>query len=150
MTEIKVRPPVVAVLWLVGSEMLGRLVPGLGQHRLPIAARVVGIAPLGAGATLGVWALGWFRRRETTFEPFGTPAALVESGPYQFTRNPMYLGLVLMLAGVALIARRAPLLLAPLGFMATMNVTQIPREEALLEREFGESFRAYRQRVRRW
>jgi protein-S-isoprenylcysteine O-methyltransferase Ste14 len=105
---------------------------------------------VGAGLLLVGWALGLFRRRGTTFEPFGQPAALVTTGPYRISRNPMYLGMLLVMVGGALLAGSAPALVAPVGFVLTMNATQIPQEEAALEAAFGPAYRTYRRRVRRW
>ena len=149
---MEIRPPVVALIWLLTSLAGDRLLPAAWRERLALAgeARWVGLLPVAAGGVLGAWALKLFHAKGTTYEPFGTPTSLVAAGPYRYTRNPMYLGVLLMLTGIALLSGRLTLLAAPLGFLATMNGVQIPREERLLDREFGESFRLYRQRVRRW
>ena len=149
---MEIRPPVVALIWLLASLAGDRLLPAAWRERLALAgeARWSGLLPFAAGGALGVWALRRFHASGTTHEPFGVPSALVAAGPYRYTRSPMYLGVLLMLTGIALLSGRLALLAAPLGFLATMNAVQIPREERLLDQEFGESFRAYRRRVRRW
>ena len=149
---MEIRPPVVALIWLLASVVGDRLLPAAPRERLALrgTARWAGGVPVVAGGALGVWALKRFHVSRTTYEPFGVPSALVAAGPYRNTRNPMYLGVLLMLTGIALVSGRLALLAAPLGFLATMNWVQIPREERLLDQEFGESFRAYRRRVRRW
>ena len=149
---MEIRPPVVALLWLGSLAGADWVLPveARRQLRVPRSARWAGAAPFVAGVALAGWAIGLFRKEGTTPEPFDTPSALVASGPYRYTRNPMYVGVLLSMTGVALASGRALLLLAPLGFFGTMSATQIPREERLLEREFGQSYRDYRQRVRRW
>ena len=113
------------------------------------------VAYLGAGASaLGVLIVlisaGLFRLRETTINPFGEPAVVVQDGLYRFSRNPMYLGMLLVLTGVGLwLGNLAALLLAP-AFVAIMTRWHIVREERVLEIRFGDMYRAYRSRVRRW
>lgn len=113
----------------------------------------------GTGAALGflggVLALGGiaaFRAARTTTNPLrsGAPSALVTSGVYRLSRNPMYAGLLLCLAGWALhLAHPLPFLVPPL-FVAYMNRFQIAPEERSLAERFGADFAAYRNRVRRW
>jgi protein-S-isoprenylcysteine O-methyltransferase Ste14 len=146
--QMNVRPPVVALLCLAAAAGIDRLLPS--PPRLPPRLRPTGIVPLSVGSAFGAWALARFHAAGTTYEPFETPTTLVATGPYRYTRNPMYLGLLLLLAGSALLTGRVPLLLATPTFYAIMSGTQIPREERLLEQQFGESFRAYAARVPRW
>jgi protein-S-isoprenylcysteine O-methyltransferase Ste14 len=110
-----------------------------------------------AGALLAVVAiclivasLGLFRRSGTSPEPWSPASILVATGPYRVTRNPMYLGLAILHCGIALAlgSIAAALMLIPL--LAIMNFAIIPREEAYLERRFGENYRAYRRKTRRW
>jgi protein-S-isoprenylcysteine O-methyltransferase Ste14 len=76
--------------------------------------------------------------------------ALTFEGPYRFTRNPMYLGLALLLAGLAGIGNALWPLLAVIPVVAIIRTQVIAREETYLENRFGEEYRAYRGRVRRW
>lgn len=145
---MKIHPPLIASAWLLITAGVSQATPGL--PRVPGAFRPLAALPFAGGGLLGLWALWTFRRHRTTYEPFETPAALVVAGPYRFTRNPMYVGLALVLTGIALASRRLPLLLAPLGFVVTINATQIPREEALLAHLFGPTYADYRRRVPRW
>ena len=93
---------------------------------------------------------GLFRLRKTTINPFGEPAVMVQDGFYRFSRNPMYLGMLLVLVGVGLwLGNVLALLLAP-AFVVTMTRGHIVREEQLLEARFGDDYHAYRARVRRW
>jgi len=89
-------------------------------------------------------------RQRTTVNPYGTPAKLLEEGPFRLSRNPIYLADTLVYAGIALLlASPWPWLLLPVLILC-MNRLVIRREEALLSELFGDSYRAYRARVRRW
>lgn len=108
------------------------------------------LCALGAGVALaGVRA---FRRAKTTVNPF-TPeksSALVVQGVYRLSRNPMYLGMLLALAGWAYVLGSVPALVVLPMYTAYMNRFQIQPEECLLAEKFGDAFAAYQQRVRRW
>jgi len=143
------RPPLVALLsWLIafGAERLwpvpGPVTPTIGL----IAAAILWTAAGG----LGVSALTLFHRRHTTHDPFGEPSALATTGSYRVSRNPMYLGVALILLGAALVRGTFAVFAAPLLFIAVANALFIPSEERLLEELFGEEYRSYMRRVRRW
>ena len=145
-----IHPPIIAAACLLGAFALHSLVPDV---RLPFAFpshEALGGAVIVAGLLLSSFGISHFRRHRTTVEPFGTPTALVSTGPYRFTRNPMYLGITLTLLGIALWVATVPFVLAPVAFFAIINTTQIPREEARLTALFGDEYGDYRRRVRRW
>ena len=92
-----------------------------------------------------------FRREGTELNPASTTnRKLVTRGPFRFTRNPMYLGLVIATLGIAFWVGAWPMFLAPLAVFATTNWVHIPFEEASMRRQFGAEFDAYVSRVRRW
>ena len=102
------------------------------------------------GVSIVLASAGLFRLRKTTLNPFGEPATVVQDGFYRFSRNPMYLGMLLVLAGIAIwLGNFLALFFAPV-FAAIMSRYYIVREEQILDARFGEAYRAYRQRVRRW
>lgn len=115
-----------------------------------LAMRLSGGALAFAGIALIVTALGLFRTSKTRPEPWQPSSALVVSGIYRFTRNPMYLGMALLCAGIALFfgSLGAILLTGVAALIVDRGV--IVREEAYLERRFGEPYLAYRKSVRRW
>lgn len=120
--------------------------------RLPSAAwRVAGGLPLlAAGLLLVGWAARTMHRAGTPVPPTRASVALVVEGPFRFTRNPVYLGMTLCYAGVALLLDRL-WVLAPLpGVLAALQRGVVAREERYLERRFGEAYRRYRQGVARW
>ncbi len=89
-------------------------------------------------------------RSVTTLMPFEQPSALVTQGFFRVSRNPMYTGLLLSIVGaVILLGSATPALAIPL-FIALMQSRFIAHEEQVLERSFGEAYRSYRKRTRRW
>ncbi|HET9023470.1 MAG TPA: isoprenylcysteine carboxylmethyltransferase family protein [Burkholderiaceae bacterium] len=118
----------------------------------PTIARVVGIGIALTGfalATLGVVA---FRRARTTVDPRHPEqsARMVTGGVYRWTRNPMYLGFVLVLLGLAIFLQSIPGLAITGAAAACLQRFQIAPEERLLRQRFGAEFEAYRTRVARW
>jgi protein-S-isoprenylcysteine O-methyltransferase Ste14 len=99
---------------------------------------------------LGIWGLLTFRRMGTTPEPNGTATALLTTGPFRFTRNPLYLGLSGLLAGFGLLLDSAWVLLGVPLLVLLLDRLVIVREEARLGAQFGEAYGAYRRHVRRW
>ena len=89
-------------------------------------------------------------RAGTNIRPDLPTTALVTEGPFRFTRNPLYLGLTLMYAGIALLIPGTWPLLLLVPVLLVMRWGVIAREERYLERKFGEPYRAYLGRVRRW
>ena len=111
----------------------------------------LGIALVVAGVALGLVAFGLFRREGTEIRPDSEGnKKLVIAGPYRFTRNPMYLALVIVSLGVALWAGTLPMYAVPLIVFAICNRVHIPFEEAKMRRQFGAAFDDYTKKVRRW
>lgn len=129
----------------------------LAIHRLlPIAVliagplRWLGLVPLAAGLAIVLYSARLFDRIGTTIKPFEESSALLTGGPYRFTRNPMYLGMLLALAGIAiLLGTLSPWFALPL-FAAIIDWRFIRPEEAMLRERFGAEFDDYARRVRRW
>jgi protein-S-isoprenylcysteine O-methyltransferase Ste14 len=117
---------------------------------LPTPYRYIGIIPIAKGIVLCLWAIGLFRTRRTTVLPFARSSVLVTSGPFRFTRNPIYLGVVLMVLGFALLLGSLGALAGPLGCFALFNYVHIPAEEKVMLVVFGDEYTAYKRRVRRW
>lgn len=139
-------PPV----WLVGAIALAfaqaRVVPLLPP---PDLLRWLGLALVAAGMLLFVAATVEFRRHRTSIIPRERPSALLTSGPYDFSRNPIYLADTLFLAGLILRWDLAALWLVP-AFMGLIARRFIAAEEAGCAAAFGPAWTAYAARVRRW
>jgi|SaaInl8_200m_RNA_FD_contig_91_135703_length_1738_multi_4_in_0_out_0_2 protein-S-isoprenylcysteine O-methyltransferase Ste14 len=104
--------------------------------------------------TLGIWinlqADRLFKKARTTIHSFGEPSHLVNSSIYQYSRNPMYLGMVLVLCGVAIVlGSLTPFLIIPI-YIVMINNIFIKFEERRMERNFGQLWVEYTLRVRRW
>ena len=135
----------------------GSLVLGVVLHILrPISflpsqvARALGLFLILAGVVLGPAAYREMRRAGTNIDPDLPATALVMTGPFRWTRNPLYLSLTLVYAGITALVNALWLaLLLPL-VLVVMRRAVIDREERYLERRFGEEYRQYKERVRRW
>jgi protein-S-isoprenylcysteine O-methyltransferase Ste14 len=148
--ELKVPP---LLVWLVmAGAMLGvaRSAPTLSVTLAGSA--VIALALVGLGWGLAVAGVLAFRDKRTTVNPL-TPSAsasVVSSGVYRVSRNPMYLGLLLALAGWAVYLSNAGAALLLPAFVAYMTQYQIKPEERALLAKFGSEFAHYTSRVRRW
>ena len=143
-----VHPPFVALLFIVLAYILGRFVP-LPFNALVIL-RYVGLILTSIGFLLGIGAFLEFRKARTTVDPHGSTRQLVTSGIYRFTRNPIYLGFLLMVIGLPLSSGLYwGIAMAPL-YLITMNRLVIEREERYLETKFKNAYTNYTSRVRRW
>ena len=146
------RPPPLAIVLAVAASMWGaaRLWPPAQDwpHR-PWLALAVALL----GAVICILGLVEFRRLRTTVDPTRPmqASALVTGGIYRVSRNPMYLGFLLLLVAWGVCLAHAPaLLLGPAAWLLYMNRFQIVAEEQALAAKFGEEYRRYRSRVRRW
>ena len=148
--ELKVPPPLVALVTGLLMWWAAKLVPPLA---LPGVARIaVAVVFAGVGVGLAMSGVLTFRRAKTTVNPT-TPAAasaLVRTGVFRFTRNPMYLGLLLCLVAWAIFLSSVLALLSAPLYVVYMNRFQIAPEERALAALFGDSFAAYKRDVRRW
>jgi protein-S-isoprenylcysteine O-methyltransferase Ste14 len=143
-----VHPPVVALMFIVIAYFLGRFV--LLPFVAPAMVRYIGLALTFVGFLLGIGAFVEFRKARTTLDPHGSAKQLVTSGVYRFTRNPIYLGFLLMVIGLPLNSGLYwGLVLAPF-YVFMMNRLIIQHEETYLERKFGKAYTSYTARVRRW
>ena len=136
----------------IGALLLGLLLHLLWPiHPLPPSpARVAGTALLVAGCTLGFWAERTMRHAGTNIRPDRPATALVTRGPFRFTRNPLYVSATALYLGVTLVVNAlGPLIVLPF-LLALLQWGVIRREEYYLEQKFGETYRTYRTRVRRW
>lgn len=114
------------------------------------ALRLVGGGIAVAGLALIVWSALWFRRKRTTIEPHHAPTRLIVEGPYQLSRNPIYLGMGAILTGqIIWFGAWLAVLLIPL-FLSVIVARFIRVEEAALTETFGAEATAYLAATRRW
>ncbi len=148
--ELKLPPALLFVLVAAAMWGLARL-----TFRLATAPLLEGAAVLAlfvAAAWIGVSAVAAFRRAGTTASPIRpqSASALVTSGIYQRSRNPMYLALLLLLLAWAIWLAAPWALLGPVAFVAWMTRFQIRPEERALDRHFGAAYQAYCRHTSRW
>jgi len=103
---------------------------------------------------LGVWlsisAGRAFRKHNTPTEPWKPTSQLVQDGPYKFSRNPIYLSFAVFYVGLAIIFNSIPALIILVPLIIAFDRTQVQREERYLDGRFGEDYRSYKKKVRRW
>ncbi len=138
-------------IWLIGLILLALLADWSLQLATILQHRPTGIVLLVAGVALTGWAQLTFKRHSAEIYPWAEGhSTLVTSGPFRFSRNPMYLGLIVLGVGAALIAGTWLMWLVPVLLFVLDNFVIIPFEERSMERAFGDAYRDYRARVRRW
>ncbi|GGG47310.1 isoprenylcysteine carboxyl methyltransferase [Croceivirga lutea] len=148
--KIKIPPVVVFLIFSVLMFLLAKYLP-VGQF--DFFGRVVLSYILGgAGVLLGSIAVLQFLKNKTTVDPINIDKAnkMVITGLYKFSRNPMYLALLLVLIAIGLQLQNAFNTILAAAFVYFMNHFQILPEEVLLEKKFGKEFRLYKKAVRRW
>jgi protein-S-isoprenylcysteine O-methyltransferase Ste14 len=148
--ELKVPPPLIALAVALAMWGVSRFTPLI---HLPTLARVLtAVAVALAGGAISFAGLLAFRSAKTTVNPMKpeSATALVSSGVCRFTRNPMYVGLLLVLIGWAIFLSSAWALFGPLSFIVYIGRFQSTPEERVLAGMFGAEYAEYQTRVRRW
>ena len=145
-------PPLLALAAVVFGLLLDGLFPAYVLTVLLTFAQRVEIAvPLFAiAAALGIPAVLAFRRAGTHVEPWKPASALVTHGFFRFLRNPMYVGLVVLVAGLAILLASDWMLVMTVLLAVTLHLGVVRREERYLEAKFGDAYRRYRDRVPRY
>jgi protein-S-isoprenylcysteine O-methyltransferase Ste14 len=150
MLQLKIPPPIYALTAALIMWLLSRYMPL--WHWIDPPYHQVGWLLILLASFADVSSLWLFFRNHTTPNPMHPERAseLVTSGAYRFTRNPMYLGLLLMLLGWAIVLRSvSPFFMLPV-LVWVLTAMQIKPEEVMLEEKFSEQYRDYKKRVRRW
>jgi protein-S-isoprenylcysteine O-methyltransferase Ste14 len=145
---IPMPPPILMFVLLILAALLTGLAP-IAFVSIPFHGPIATIFIL---LGLGFSAAGFFsfKARGTPVRPGAEPTQLVLSGPYRITRNPMYLGLLLISVGCLFAVGSVWFVVPPAFFFWIINFRLIPFEEQLMEEHFGANYDSYRQRVRRW
>jgi protein-S-isoprenylcysteine O-methyltransferase Ste14 len=149
---VRIFPPAVPLLVVAAGVVLEHVWPIGAGSVLPAPARYWAGGLLAAAAVLllGLWSVVLFRRSGQSENPWKPTPRIVARGPFRLTRNPMYLQMILVCVGIGIALGNAWILaLAPLGAWLLQRFAILP-EEAYLERKFGDEYRAYQARVRRW
>ena len=147
MTRKQILPPT----WLLASILIMLALHFLLPVRkvIPSPYRYLGILPTIIGFLLNIWSDQIFKKANTTVKPFEQSGRLVAQGPYRFSRHPMYLGMILILAGLAVLLGTIMPVIVVLAFFGVCR-KYIRIEEKAMEETFGNAYLEYKKRVRRW
>jgi len=141
-------PPTLLVASVTAMAGLHLLLPG--PRWLASPWRWLGVAPIALGVVWNLWADRLFKRHRTTVKPHRAPTSLVCSGPFRISRNPMYVGMVAIAAGVAVLLGTVAPLIVLAAFTGILAGKFVPMEEQAMAEAFGDAWDDYRRRVRRW
>lgn len=110
----------------------------------------IGLPIIVIGILLNLQAKGTVLKSKTTIIPFQKPRLLVRHGPFHYSRNPMYLGMLLVLIGESILLSSLSAMIAPILFMIIITIKFIKPEEKILENVFEDDYKKYQNEVRRW
>lgn len=148
MNPQKVLPPTYLLIAIVIMVALHFLFPG--AYMISFPWNLSGLIPFGIGCVLNAVADRVFKKVGTTVKPFQQSTTLIRDGVFQLTRNPMYVGFVLILLGIAIFVGSLTPYIVVIIFPILMDRLFIRNEEQMLAERFGEVWREYKRKVRRW
>lgn len=143
-------PPVLLILCAVGAWLFGRWSPLPWPGIDDSAAQIVGYSFGVIGMALIAWGIITLRRHNTTFQPHQGSTNLVTTGPFSVLRNPIYLGDVFVFFGIAEVTKNIWFVMFGVVFALAVTWLAIRPEEAHLEARFGDAYRDYKAKTRRW
>ena len=141
-------PPTYLITSLLAMAVLHYTLPLAKLLSYPL--NLIGIVPLALGSAFNLIADAAFKRYGTTVKPFKESSALITTGVFRLSRHPMYLGMVLILLGVALLLGTLTPFVIVVGFAILLDWIFIRSEEKMLEAKFGRTWLEYKAKVRRW
>lgn len=143
-------PPILLIAAFIGGWQLGGHLPLPWPGLDDLPARIIGWSVGAAGIALIIWAADTLRRHRTTILPHKPASTLVTSGPFAYFRNPLYLGDVMILLGLAELTRNVWFVILALVFAVLVTWLAILPEERHLLTRFGAAYRDYMTKARRW
>ena len=150
--SVRIPPPLVGVLTILLGYALGRFFTVFPEFGFPAPERywIGGTIAVLAGLVFGVWPITRFRKIDQDPTPWSPTPEIVIDGPYRITRNPMYLMMLLVCIGFAIILAEVWILILTPVCGVTIYLTAIRHEEAYLKTKFGDAYLDYMKKVRRW
>lgn len=133
----------------ISVAVLGHVLLPLRQI-IPRQFWLIGLLIVIAGFLISRRANAILAKHQTSIKPFESPAVFISSGPFRLSRNPVYLGMTLMLFGIALSLGSITPFVFPILFAVVISVFVIPDEERELEKKFKNEYFQYKRKVRRW
>jgi protein-S-isoprenylcysteine O-methyltransferase Ste14 len=140
-------PPIIFAVSILIGLLLDKVV-SLGAWKFN--GTIPGVLLIGAGILLAATCIRYFRKAGTTANPYSATEAISSSGPYRFSRNPMYVSLGFIQFGISLLLNNLWVLVMILPALVVMHYGVILREERYLEAKFSDQYRQYKNNVRRW
>lgn len=147
-TYMYVPPPVLLGIAIALSYVISVQFPILQFTDVSIS--FAGIIFITAGISLFLWAIKLLRKHRTTLRPHGKPSKLITYGPYRLSRNPIYLGFLMISIGTVLLFANVLAFAGPIIFFVFISTFVIPMEESMLTKVFGKSYKSYNKKIRRW
>ena len=144
----KLNPPAIYKSLIVLMIVISLALPA--TRVIPFPVNLAGIALFLIGARMALSAKKQFQEKNIPIRPQDTPTALDTDGAFRYTRNPMYLGIAIGLAGLAVLMCSYVNFAVPVVFLVVMDIAFVRYEEDLLEAQLGDEYLAYKSRVRRW
>lgn len=144
----KIQPPVYFYISLLVSALLHFTLPL--YIIIKSSFNYIGFLFFFIGTGLNIWADQSLKKHKTTVKPNEKPTALIETGVFKISRNPMYLGMALILLGAGFILGSVTSFIGFILFIIVMEIIFIPLEEKNLQEQFGEKFENYKKKVGRW
>ena len=148
MNKKPVLPPTYLFLSIVMMALLHFLIPFSIYAVYPW--NLIGVVPLAVGIVLNLIADTTFKREQTTVKPFEKSSKLITTGVFRISRHPMYLGMILILFEIAILLGSLTPLIVSIIFCILMEYVFVRKEEKMLEKQFGSSWYAYKDSVRKW
>lgn len=141
-------PRMLAAIMTVLMILFGIFLPI--NRLIPYPANLIGLFLILSGTYIGMEAIILFRKNRTPLDPEQPPTRLVMARVFTFTRNPMYLGLTIIMAGLSIILGSISAFIFPILFILGANFFIVPKEETRMEILFGTEYTDYKNEVRRW
>jgi len=141
-------PTTYLLISIIVMTVLHSLFPAM--RIIPPLWNLLGLVPLALGVIINLVADKAFHKANTTVKPFEESSALITQGVFRASRNPMYLGFVLILIGIAVLMRSLTPYVVVLAFAILIDRMYITVEERMLAEKFGTEWEEYRQSTRRW
>jgi protein-S-isoprenylcysteine O-methyltransferase Ste14 len=141
------RPPIIFLCAILLGIALNRAWP---LHFVPPSVRLLGPLVTACAVVLFLLSYREFRRAGTSVQGSKRSTVIVRTGPYRFSRNPIYLAFILFVLGLSVWLNNAWLLVTLVPAVGLIAIVVIPREERFLERNFNDQYSSYKARVRRW
>ncbi|ALO16798.1 Putative protein-S-isoprenylcysteine methyltransferase [Salinivirga cyanobacteriivorans] len=144
----KILPPRVFQIALLVIVVIHFLIPVRFIYNSPV--RFFGVIPIAYGVYLNIYSDWLIKKYKTTIKPFEKPTSLIEKGTFSYSRNPIYLGMVLIVLGCSLLSGSVLSFVVPVAFAFILHFKYIIVEEVNLASQFGEIYLSYKSKVRCW